>query len=98
MLRWVVAAALVLMPTAADGRSPAVVREYRAQHACPATHQFKGACPGFVVDHIVPLCAGGRDHPDNMIWQSKAESLAKDKAEWEMCRWIRKMKARKAEE
>jgi hypothetical protein len=28
------------------------------------------ACPGYVVDHIMPLCAGGADDPANMMWMS----------------------------
>lgn len=46
---------------------------------CPATGKTKGACPGFVVDHINPLCAGGLDAPSNMQWQTLAESKIKDK-------------------
>lgn len=98
MLRWLMAAALIVAPLSADGRSASVVRQYRAEHACPATGQFTGSCPGFVVDHIVPLCAGGPDHPDNMIWQPKAESLEKDKVEWALCRWIHRLEERKAAE
>lgn len=79
-------------------RDPAQVRAYRSEHPCPATGKTSGACPGYVVDHIVPLCAGGADHPDNMIWQQKAESVEKDKTEWALCRWIHTMEERKAAE
>lgn len=34
------------------------VRAFRAESPCPATDQVKGACPGWHVDHIIPLCAG----------------------------------------
>jgi len=30
--------------------------------------------PGYVVDHVVPLCAGGADAPSNMQWQSVEEA------------------------
>jgi len=29
------------------------------EHPCPANANVKGACPGFVVDHIIPLACGG---------------------------------------
>jgi hypothetical protein len=40
-----------------------------------------GACPGYVVDHIVPLKRGGADGPGNMQWQTAAEAKAKDRVE-----------------
>ena len=40
-----------------------------------------GACPGYVVDHVVPLKRGGADAPENMQWQTTAEAKAKDKVE-----------------
>ena len=70
----------------ADARSAKPVRSFKHHNPCPATGKSKGACPGFVVDHIVPLCAGGRDHPENMQWQTRAESFEKDKEERRQCR------------
>lgn len=35
------------------------VRAFRSVNACPATGQARGACPGYHVDHIIALCAGG---------------------------------------
>lgn len=98
MLRMVLIGALIMAPFFSYGRSAAVVRQYRSEHACPATGQFKGPCPGYVVDHIIPLCAGGADDPSNMIWQQKAEALEKDKTEWALCRWIDRLQERKAAE
>ena len=43
-------------------------------------------CPGYVVDHIEPLCAGGPDDPGNMQWQTVKEAKEKDRKEREMCR------------
>jgi hypothetical protein len=40
-----------------------------------------GACPGYLVDHIVPLKRGGADEPGNMQWQTVAEAKAKDRIE-----------------
>lgn len=98
MLKWILIGALLLAPLFALGRDAAQVRAYRAQQPCPATGQHKGACPGYVVDHITPLCAGGADDPSNMIWQSKAEALEKDRTEWALCRWIHRLEERKAAE
>lgn len=41
--------------------------------------------PGFVVDHVIPLCAGGFDGPSNMQWQALAESKLKDRYEVALC-------------
>jgi hypothetical protein len=40
-------------------RSPVARRAFQASHPCPATGSSIGACPGYVVDHIVPLKRGG---------------------------------------
>ena len=59
----------------------------------PATvlhfHQLTGyptGRPGYVVDHIVPLCACGRDTVSNMQWQRTDSGKAKDAWEREMCK------------
>ena len=52
-----------------------------AQHPCPSTGKTKGACPGYVVDHIVPIKRGGGDNPYNMQWQNIEDG--KDKDKWE---------------
>lgn len=62
-------------------RNPAVRREFRRQYPCPATGMTTGACPGYVVDHIVPLKRGGADQPPNMQWQTTADANAKDRVE-----------------
>ncbi len=49
---------------------------------CPATGKIKGACPGHVVDHIVPIACGGPDTPGNMQWQTTVEGKIKDR--WEI--------------
>ena len=43
-------------------------------------------CPGYIIDHVTPLCAGGSDKPTNMQWQTVADAKAKDRIEREQCR------------
>lgn len=67
-------------------RSQAVVRAFRKQWACPATGQTSGPCPGWAVDHVIPLACGGVDAIYNMQWlplelKSAADNGAKDRFE-----------------
>jgi hypothetical protein len=50
-------------------------------HPCPSTGKSRGACPGYVVDHVVALKRGGADNPSNMQWQTIQDAKAKDKVE-----------------
>lgn len=59
---------------------------FMRMNPCPATGKGRGACPGYVVDHINPLACGGADAPSNMQWQSVAEGKSKDKWERKRCR------------
>lgn len=76
---------LALVALSAQARDPAQVRAFRATHPCPATGKTAGTCPGWVVDHGVPLCASGADAPWNMHWQTLAESRLKDAQERALC-------------
>lgn len=67
-------------------RNPRERRAFQSAFACPANGARRGACPGFVVDHIKPLCLGGADSPWNMQWQASALALEKDRLEWAACR------------
>lgn len=74
------------IPTAAAlPRSAAAKAAFRHAHLCPATALSRGPCPGWVVDHVVPLCAGGPDRPDNMQWQTVAAAKLKDHDERRLC-------------
>jgi hypothetical protein len=64
-------------------RDPAVTREFQRSHPCPATGMPAGPCPGWVKDHVIPLCKGGPDSVGNMQWQMIEDAKAKDR--WE-CR------------
>lgn len=77
--------AVSLVSAFACPRNPPQRYAFVKQHPCPATHRTKGACPGYVVDHIVPLSCGGPDTPSNMQWQTTADAKAKDKWERKGC-------------
>lgn len=62
-------------------RSVTAKAEFKRLHPCPSTGNPKGACPGYVIDHIQALKRGGKDKPDNMQWQTTAAAKEKDK--WE---------------
>lgn len=66
-------------------RNSAQVAKFRRVNPCPSTGAPHGPCPGYVVDHIQPLCACGPDQAENMQWQTIAEAREKDKAERRMC-------------
>jgi len=81
------ALALLAVAPAADAteRDPHQRALFVKHHPCPATGKTRGACPGYVVDHIKPLCAGGADRPSNMQWQTREEAKIKDRRERKMC-------------
>jgi hypothetical protein len=62
-------------------RSSQAKHAFMKSYPCPSTGRTRGACPGYVVDHVVPLKRGGADYPGNMQWQTLKEAKAKDK--WE---------------
>jgi hypothetical protein len=62
-------------------RSATAKHDFQKAHPCPSTGKTSGGCPGYVVDHVVPLKRGGADAPSNMQWQTKAAAKAKDKIE-----------------
>lgn len=84
-------AALVLgglgLPVAqALPRSSAVKSEFRQANPCPATGKTRGACPGWQIDHMHPLCAGGIDHPSNLNWIRTEDHKRKTRQDVKACR------------
>lgn len=62
-------------------RSSKARTSFRKSHPCPVTGKSTGKCPGYVIDHIVPLKRGGADQPGNMQWQPAQAAKAKDRVE-----------------
>jgi hypothetical protein len=62
-------------------RSTQAKDAFKRQHPCPATGRSSGACPGYVIDHVIALKRGGTDDPVNMQWQTVSAAKAKDKYE-----------------
>jgi hypothetical protein len=87
LLVGVVAAVLVThcTPAPATERDYSQRREFHASNPCPVTGRTKGACPGYEVDHRVPLAAGGADRPYNMQWLSKEQHREKTRYERRTC-------------
>lgn len=55
----------------ADGtikRSAAILYAFRKLHPCPANGSRFGACPGWAINHVVPLAKGGCDAVFNLQW------------------------------
>ena len=76
--------AAIGVPRDSDGRirrSVAAKDEFKHEHPCPSTGRPRGACPGYVIDHVIPLKRGGPEAPANMQWQTIEESKAKDRIE-----------------
>ncbi|MDR2905636.1 MAG: HNH endonuclease [Helicobacteraceae bacterium] len=60
--------------------------DFMLSHPCPSTGKTKGACPGYQVDHVIPLKCGGADHRSNMQWLTISDHKAKTKREAKLCR------------
>jgi len=86
MLALLLAATLTVLPCQGAGqhRNPAAKRAFKREHPCPGgpDQGSRRHCRGYIIDHICPLACCGLDAPQNMQWQTKAQSKAKDK--WEL--------------
>ncbi|MFA7278613.1 MAG: HNH endonuclease signature motif containing protein [Sterolibacterium sp.] len=86
MIRWLVAAILVASVSTIDAkiyRSAAAIAEFKRLQPCPSTGKTRGACPGWQIDHVMPLKCKGDDHHLNMQWltiQAHKEKTARESA------------------
>lgn len=49
-------------------RSHAVLAAFQHIHPCPSTGLTKGACPGWSLNHVIPLACGGCDAVSNLAY------------------------------
>jgi len=49
-------------------RSSKPVYAFWHTHPCPVTFKTTGACPGWSIDHVIPLASGGCNILENMQW------------------------------
>lgn len=77
-------ALVMVLPWSADARiqrDQKAVATFKRHNPCPSNGATRGACPGYVVDHVQALACGGADVPGNMQYQTIVEGKAKDR--WE---------------
>lgn len=55
-------------PDGSTARSAAVLADFKKQHPCPANQKTSGPCPGWNMDHVIPLACGGCDAVGNLQW------------------------------
>ena len=66
-------------------RSRQAIAEFKAQQPCPANGRRSGACPGWQIDHRIPLKCGGPDEPSNMQWLTVEDHKTKTRNESAIC-------------
>lgn len=72
-------------------RSAAEVLAFKRHNPCPSTQLRRGACPGWQVDHVQPLCSGGPDAVQNMQWLSVEDHRIKTRQDVRVCRYLRRI-------
>jgi hypothetical protein len=70
-------------------RSHKVLSDFQKLYPCPVTNSTKGPCEGYTKDHIIPLCAGGRDTVSNLKWSEHQYALFRDHQELALCRRLK---------
>lgn len=58
-------------------RSAVVLAAFREKYPCPATGKSNGSCPGWAIDHVIPLACGGVDAVYNLQWLPNTIKSAK---------------------
>jgi hypothetical protein len=91
LLIMVLAFAAITVTHAAD-RSRTLRAEFMRENPCPATGKTQGPCPGYQVDHAVPLCLGGQvvDAPKNLRWITVEDHKAKTRDDVRLCRRVKR--------
>jgi 5-methylcytosine-specific restriction endonuclease McrA len=64
----IIALLLLSFAEARTARSYKARAEFKRLQPCPATGKSSGPCPGWEIDHVVPLYKDGADSPANMQW------------------------------
>ena len=70
---------------ARPSRSYAAKAEFKRANPCPTTKKKRGPCPGWEIDHVVPLKCGGPDQPANMQWLTVTDHKEKTRREARLC-------------
>lgn len=73
-------------PNGKISRDSSVLREFKKLYACPSTGLRWGPCPGWQLDHVIPLACGGCDSVKNLQWlpgEIKSCAGTKCKDRWE---------------
>lgn len=80
-------ASILISPAYADyHRSKKVLREFAKLQACPSTGAHKLPCPGWQIDHVLPLKCKGSDDLANLQWLTVADHKTKTARESGLCR------------
>ena len=75
-----------LPATARIPRSHVPIHAFVKANSCPATGEHRLPCPGYQIDHLIPLKCHGPDAPENMQWLTIPDHKAKTKREAKLCR------------
>ena len=80
-MKYILLFLLLALPLVGETRSTTARNEFQQLNPCPATQKSTGSCPGYIIDHVIPLDCGGADAPTNMQWQTVPDAREKDKIE-----------------
>lgn len=70
-------------------RSTEVIHSFKQIHPCPSTGVISEKCPGWALDHVIPLACGGCDAVNNMQWLPNA--IKNTNFKYSKDRWERKV-------
>lgn len=94
---------MLVTATAVSGeRSSSLIYQFRKANVCPSTGERSKSCPGYVVDHGIPFCAGkylgmNFDVLENLQYQERELAKAKDRLERQLCRKLRDQQNRESQ-